>query len=262
MDAARVHALSPYTPICTSCGLIICILTPPHVACAHCTSSLLTPHARDELIIRLHQEVEDTLEREAEAEARLREEAQAREGAFPLLGSSTPQAMTTHSASIHAARERARAPPVAQQVHKVLSLSATGKGKAKKVTLSSYTPSPPASRIATPGTSTPEEEVDEYKNVTDIVPGLSRETRHAHLNPPGDRPWLDMHAETDSGGPGRTLRLAYVPDPEVVRERLKMERKAKKAKEKAEKEKQMQGSSGVSNIVAGTSNTNSSVPPE
>ncbi|KAI0271870.1 hypothetical protein BGY98DRAFT_922688, partial [Russula aff. rugulosa BPL654] len=44
---ARRHAKSEYTPICSSCGLVmgfvLCALQPPYCLCPHCGAPLLTP---------------------------------------------------------------------------------------------------------------------------------------------------------------------------------------------------------------------------
>ncbi len=58
--AARSHTLSPYVPICTSCGLILCELNPPSSGCpfASCGAPLLSPTARTSLITRLESDIE------------------------------------------------------------------------------------------------------------------------------------------------------------------------------------------------------------
>lgn len=187
------------------------------------------------------------MKREAEEEECLREEARTREGAFPLLGASSTPPGSGRLSPMQAAKDRARTTPAPQQTHKVLSLSGSGKGKNKKVMVASYTPSPPRSSITTPVPSTPEEELDDPRDLESVIPILSREAQHARFPPPKDRPWLDMRGGpgTAGTGAGRAVRLAYVPDPEVVRERMKAERKARKEREKAEKTVQVNDSESV-----------------
>ncbi|KAH9967536.1 hypothetical protein BC827DRAFT_600301 [Russula dissimulans] len=83
---ARVHALSEYTPLCTTCGLVLCTLHPPHRACPHCTTPLLARPARAALIAQLEELREQTLAEEAAARGREAEELRLAEGAFPALG--------------------------------------------------------------------------------------------------------------------------------------------------------------------------------
>jgi hypothetical protein len=42
---ARIHALSEYTTICSSCGLVLCALQPPHCLCSRCSSAFLVLEA-------------------------------------------------------------------------------------------------------------------------------------------------------------------------------------------------------------------------
>jgi len=86
LSPARVHALSEYTPLCTKCGLVLCVLHPPHRACPHCTMPLLAPPARAALIAQLEELREQTLAEEAAAREREAEELRLAAGAFPALG--------------------------------------------------------------------------------------------------------------------------------------------------------------------------------
>jgi hypothetical protein len=82
---ARIHALSEYTPICSSCGLILCALQPPYRPCPHCSAPLLTPSARAALLAQLEELRAHLLKEEAEAREREAEELRVAEGAFPVL---------------------------------------------------------------------------------------------------------------------------------------------------------------------------------
>jgi hypothetical protein len=82
---ARIHALSEYTPLCSSCGLILCALQPPHRPCPHCSAPLLTPSARAALLAQLEELRAHALEEEAEAREREAQELRLAEGAFPAL---------------------------------------------------------------------------------------------------------------------------------------------------------------------------------
>lgn len=106
---------------------------------------LMTIPEKSALVERLSKEVIDTEEKEEAERRRVEEEKRAAAGAFPTLG----EGSTTGGVA---------AP--APTTHKVLSLTGNAKGK-KKVTVSSYTSTPIASRTGTPdnagsaGTSTP-----------------------------------------------------------------------------------------------------------
>ncbi|KAH9941486.1 hypothetical protein B0H21DRAFT_780137 [Amylocystis lapponica] len=67
---ARLHDLSAYTPICRTCGLVLCTLNLPHFACPHCAAPLHTPSARDALLQTLESQVAETLAREEAARER------------------------------------------------------------------------------------------------------------------------------------------------------------------------------------------------
>ncbi|KAI0033366.1 hypothetical protein K488DRAFT_36800, partial [Vararia minispora EC-137] len=84
---ARIHALSPYTPLCVSCGLILCSLQPTHLPCPSCTSPLLTPTQRDALVAQVQSELDATLASELSERLRAEEAARAAAGAFPSLPS-------------------------------------------------------------------------------------------------------------------------------------------------------------------------------
>jgi len=85
---ARAHALSEYTPICTSCGLVLCAQHPPYRACPHCGAPLLSPPARNMLVAQLEELRARTLVEEDEEREREAEALRLAEGAFPVLGGS------------------------------------------------------------------------------------------------------------------------------------------------------------------------------
>ncbi|VDC02963.1 unnamed protein product [Peniophora sp. CBMAI 1063] len=87
---ARKHALNKYTPICTTCGLILCALQQPYTPCPHCSSSLLSPMQRDSMVAQVQSELEAQLELEECERVRAQEAVRAAQGAFPTLGGATP----------------------------------------------------------------------------------------------------------------------------------------------------------------------------
>ena len=143
---SRTHTLSPHTPQCLACGLVLCSLNPPFHPCpsAACAQPLLTAHARSALVAQLHAQVAHTLADE-DAARRARDGERARAvGAFPQLG---PQAGTGN----HPAQ-----PPQPPHVHKVLSVS--GKGKVT-ATYTRISPSPSSTSIAKAHDTPKEDEV-------------------------------------------------------------------------------------------------------
>lgn len=124
---ARIHSLSPYTPICRQCGLILCLINTPFYACPHCETSLLTSDSRETLISRVENEISETLSQEEQERQRAAEEARQTAGAFPTLSGAPPRPsdqLLGGSLQSH---------PV-NQPHKVLSLNT----KTKRVVVSSY----------------------------------------------------------------------------------------------------------------------------
>lgn len=147
---ARAHPLSTYTPLCMSCGLVLCSINPPHFACPHCLSPLVPSNPRRaELLAVLEAELAEQERKEEEERIRQKEARKAAAGAFPTLA----QSSSTGPGSA--------AVPAAPTTHKVLSIGgAKAGGKKGKVTLSSYTQSPASSqqssRAPTPGPREPE----------------------------------------------------------------------------------------------------------
>ncbi|KAJ2913618.1 hypothetical protein MD484_g6796, partial [Candolleomyces efflorescens] len=141
---SRTHPLSTYTPLCLSCGLVLCSINQPHYACPHCLAPLVPSNARrSELLEVIEGELAEQERHEEEERIRLEEERKAAAGAFPTLG---------HSASTSGAATPAQPAPT---THKVLSIGGTkAAGKKGKVTLSSFTQSPAPSQQSS-RTSTP-----------------------------------------------------------------------------------------------------------
>ena len=176
---ARVHLLSEYTPICRSCGLILCSLNAPCYLCPHCNTAVLSPEARSTLIARIENEISDTLLREEQQRQRAVEEARQAEGAFPMLSSSSnrpsdslPGALQNH--------------PV-NQSHKVLSLNS----KTKKVKVSSYT-APPPSSVSLSKDSDTNLPLDEVQRIPPPAGEVMYITRQAKT----DRPWARLDDES------------------------------------------------------------------
>ncbi|KAH6901646.1 hypothetical protein BKA70DRAFT_1041956, partial [Coprinopsis sp. MPI-PUGE-AT-0042] len=197
---ALVHALSSYTPICRSCGLILCSINDPWHPCPHCLTPLLSPSTRDALITQLSEELAVQVTKEWEEKERKREEARQAAGAFPILG---PLSGTSTPPS---GAKGGTPKPDPMTPHKVLSL--TGTGKRKKAVVATHTPkaSAPSSGTSTPrnadGTATPlEEEV--YR-----IPPPPLDPPHSTRAPGKERPFENL-----LGGGG-----TYVPPPHVVQE--------------------------------------------
>ena len=74
---ARAHTLSWYTPLCLSCGLVLCVLNLPQYACPFptCASILLAPPARAALRTRLGTRLEALKAHETQLPLRAEEDA-------------------------------------------------------------------------------------------------------------------------------------------------------------------------------------------
>ena len=192
-----MHELSPYCPICTHCGLILCSLNAPCYSCPHCSTPLLSSTARTFLLERIRNDLAEVIAKEEEEAEHAREEARQAAGAFPTLNSANVS----------------QTPPSQQpQAHKVLSLNS----KTKRVTVSSYTPAPKPARP-----STLSDEKEREPSPERVPPPLS-EMAIARKPPDSGRPWQDMR------GDGFVRPLTYVRDPHSDKEQLKKERKARK----------------------------------
>lgn len=88
-ETARQHSLSPYTPLCPRCGLVLCALNAPISPCPSCTHSpLLSPTSIATHISSLRSSRASILERE-KRRGEVRREEEERERAavrFPTLG--------------------------------------------------------------------------------------------------------------------------------------------------------------------------------
>jgi len=201
---ARTHSLSPYTPLCKSCGLIFCSINSPHFLCPHCSQSLLSSLTRDSLLARIEQELSDTLLKEERDREHLIEEARRAAGAFPTLQGSAPpfnplglpSGLDSH--------------PI-NQSHKVLSLNS----KTKKIKVSTKTTPLPTS-VSMPS-SFPLEPIEKISprvpKPPSEVPFIDSAQMVKH---PGDptRPWAPFLED---------LRVTYVslpktPSASVVRD--------------------------------------------
>ncbi|PIL25399.1 hypothetical protein GSI_13289 [Ganoderma sinense ZZ0214-1] len=195
---ARMHPLSPYTPICRACGLVLCELNLPQFACPHCGAARLVPAARTALVDALDTQIADTLAREDAERARAVQEARAAQGAFPTL-----------SASASAAASRASTPGPgpdphpANQTHKVLSLNP----KTKRVKVESYTP-PAGAAVSGSRAASKEKEKEKEKAKQAAaepeyrrVPAPPSEVVVSRTQPDAQRPWANV----------RGLNVTYVP---------------------------------------------------
>ena len=183
-----MHSLSTYTPICRSCGLILCELNLPNFACPHCSESLLIPAAREALIQTLEAQIDETLAKEEADRQRAIQEARAAEGAFPTLSGAASRASTPGSGS-----DAQMSHPV-NQTHKILSLDS----KTRKVKVSSYTP-PAISRAASASSEKAKgkEAEPEYKR----VPAPPKDVVCSSGMSSANRPWANT----------RGLNVTYVP---------------------------------------------------
>ncbi|KAI0689495.1 hypothetical protein BC835DRAFT_251979 [Cytidiella melzeri] len=167
---AREHELSTYTPICTTCGLILCSLNLPHHACPHCLATLLTSSARLSLLQTLEQRIAEKLAQEEREREQAIEEARQAAGAFPTLAaaaSGTSSILDSHPTN---------------QPHKVLSLNA----KTKKVTVASYTQRVP-SPLPSKGASKEHKEPEPTR-----TPRPPSEVSFSHKSQNFERPWINL----------------------------------------------------------------------
>lgn len=177
--SARLHVLSEYTPICRSCGLILCSLNAPCYACPHCNSAILTPEGQSALISRIEDEISETLLQEEQQRQRAVEEARQAEGAFPTLFASSTRSSDPVTGAL-------QSHPV-NQSHKVLSLNS----KTKKVKVSSFTTPQPSSVSLSRdmGTSVPAEQIQRVPPPPIDLPFSARQLDTA-------RPWARLDEES------------------------------------------------------------------
>ncbi|KAH9479956.1 hypothetical protein JR316_0008553 [Psilocybe cubensis] len=199
---ARTHELSPYTPLCRSCGLILCSLNAPYYACPHCTEPLITASSspstsrsisRDALVAQIEAELESTLAAEQAAREREIEQARIEAGAFPMLrggngsGTASPSPAANRMAAASAPPSRQSQPQ--SQTHKVMSLTSKPGNARGRVVVSSYTtvttpvPSRPSSRNAN---------VDDLEEgIAPRVPAPIPLSKEVAPPPTKERPWLN-----------------------------------------------------------------------
>jgi hypothetical protein len=189
---ARIHSLSPYTPLCRHCGLVLCEMNSPYYMCPYCASSLVAPSLQAELVTSLETEIANTLADEDMERQRLAEEARKAAGAFPTLPGLSSPSPTHNSRSNPVPRPN-------QEIHRVLTVGSKANSKSKKVTVYSYATSPtpprPLSRNDRP---------DEDNETTRIVA------------PPGEVETYPKTGEDDLWTNPRQTCVTYVP-PRTLR---------------------------------------------
>jgi len=157
----RVHPLSPYTPICRSCGLIICSVNLPQYCCPHCMKNLMTDAQRESIVNQIDLQLASTINQEAEQKQRALEEAKKLVGAFPSLsGSSAPESSIS---------------PATPQTHKVMSVKQNN-----KIVVSSYTSVLPTSNA------------DQLEDEPDRIPPPPSDPLFSRILPTRDRPWENL----------------------------------------------------------------------
>ncbi|KAG7092865.1 hypothetical protein E1B28_009178 [Marasmius oreades] len=217
---AREHALSPYTPICRSCGLILCILNSPQYCCPSrtCLSSLLSysPHAKESLLHQLESRLSETLAKEAAERERVIEEAKRETGAFPSLPGSSLSSASGSPASTR---------PSTPQQHKVLSLNSKTKRVIVTTTTTTMKPSRPNNEK--------ENEGDLEEEVLRVPPPPSQVT-FAKGKPDPSRPWKNYRD-------GSVKYVSAAKEKAKKKEERKQNKKAK-GKERADGGNEVQGS--------------------
>ncbi|KAI0342970.1 hypothetical protein BDW22DRAFT_1356525 [Trametopsis cervina] len=188
---AREHELSPYTPICLQCGLILCSVNRPYHACPHCNAALLGTPARLALIDSLDQSIAETLAKEERERIQVIEDARKAAGAFPTL-----------SAAAAGAQGAQDAHPV-NQPHKVLSLNSNSKTKKEKVTITSYTQRAPSPMAGIKGAAVEQREPEPTR-----TPRPPSEVPYASKPPYSDRPWMNVRP--------MHITVAYIPPPKAA----------------------------------------------
>ena len=170
-NKARDHPLSNYTPICRTCGLILCSMNLPQHACPFCSGALLSPEEKRSLVASLEKQIEDIQAREKEERQREAQQAKRAAGEFPTLLAS----MGTKQPS-----------QVPGGPHKVLSVKSVARGKSKVVvSSSSYSSTPVGSRPASRGPDQEEEQAPR-------VPHPGREPKYADRVVDPERPYENL----------------------------------------------------------------------
>ncbi|KIR58663.1 hypothetical protein I314_05502 [Cryptococcus bacillisporus CA1873] len=186
---ARLHTLSPYTPICQTCGLIICTLHAPHLPCPSCAHPLYNAAQLSRLILKVETDLENQLEKERMEELgreRERQEmllAESGGGQFPSLTAGSASATGTNNVPLGGAR-------------KVISIGAKDKEKGRAmVTATTYRnwsstssrrpKTPPPENIMPRPRSIPVDQNKAEKELTKVLNWRKEE----------GRPWGNMKAE-------------------------------------------------------------------
>ncbi|KAF9444508.1 hypothetical protein P691DRAFT_677454 [Macrolepiota fuliginosa MF-IS2] len=237
---AREHQLSPYNPLCTSCGLILCTFNKPYHTCPHCSSPLHTLGQRTSILDELRTTLSSTLIKEQLARENLIEQAKKAAGAFPTLSSSTPPPTLPTPTPFRPT----------QETHKVLSLTSSNKkqkGGRKPVTVTSYTTTPtsslPVSRISTPN---PEEDIRVPSPPQTVEHATKRRTDPA-------RPWQNLALEDTGGG------VKYIPAPALAPTATpEAEGSSTKSQSRGARRKANQKSRTDENAVAGSKHSSES----
>src|SRR6266550_1252547 len=187
INKARDHALSSYTPICRTCGFILCSMNLPQYACPFCSGALLSPQEKSSLVASLEKQIRDILDREEREREKEAQDAKKAAGEFPTLLNSMKGGQSF--------------PGGKEAQHKVLSVkSTTTKGGASKIVVSSrsYSSTPVSSRPASRGPDANKEEPGEQMR----VPRPGREPKHADRVVGPGRPWENLLGKS----------VTYVPE--------------------------------------------------
>ena len=161
--------MSTYTPICFSCGFILCSINLPQYSCPSCFKSLWTDAQRSGIISQIDGELAARIAKEIADAERIAEEARKAAGAFPVL-SGTIAPLPSPSPTPHNNKPSS---------YKVMSLT---QKKNNKVVVSSYTSAPqPPSRAQSPAEAEPVR-----------VPPPPNEVEYAKTRPDPARPWQNL----------------------------------------------------------------------
>jgi hypothetical protein len=239
---ARVHALSPYNPLCHSCGFILCALNQPQHSCPSCTNALFTPSTHPTLISRLEQELTTQLAKEENIRAQIEEDARNAVGAFPTLANGPTGFATGLGVQRQQLSPGEGGLRTVQDQPKVLSL--TG----KRAKISTLGKSPAASRPSTPASGAIEaaRAAEQKRRLEEMEMGSriakpADEVVHASRKPAQDRPWEDVRGER---------RLYYVPLPQA--EEIKKEGSRRRNKGKGKATGTVEGDAAAGTVVVST----------
>ncbi|KIO17425.1 hypothetical protein M407DRAFT_32918 [Tulasnella calospora MUT 4182] len=196
---ARKHGLSHYTPICPSCGLVLCTLHNPVAPCPFCQSPLLSPNDRNIVLVKLLAEKEEILRKEEKFRRREELEIQLLKliadggGEFPTLGPKGGSGTSTP-------HERPPPTPEPPTTRKVLSLAGKGGG----TTLTTFTPKapPPTARPKPPPPKVlSKEDLAEIERLKPVLCPPTEVPFVKDVPVDEERPWKNL------GGDG----LVYIP---------------------------------------------------